>query len=89
MSKTVTAYVHNQPTGSPVVNGARADLNANNRTCGCGEIARYVYYLASFRIKNGRTQRDTHRVPLCARHSAAHDAQFARRRAAILATWQR
>jgi hypothetical protein len=88
MSKTVTAYVHRQASGSPVVNGMRADLNADSRTCGCGEPARFIHYLATFRIKNGRKQRDRRRVPLCARHSAAHDAQAARRRAAIARTWQ-
>ena len=84
----ITSYVHRQPTGSPVVNGMRSDLNAGNRVCGCGKAAACVYYLATFRVKNGRRQRDTRRVPLCARHSAAHDAQAARRRAAIARTWQ-
>lgn len=86
--REITSYVHHQPTGSPVVNGMRSDLNAGSRTCGCGEPARFVYYLATFRVKNGRKQRDTNRVPLCARHSAAHDSQAKRRRAAIARTWQ-
>lgn len=88
VSKIVTSYVHHEPAGSPVVNGMRTDVNAGNRTCGCGEHAAYVYYLATFRVKNGRRQRDTRRVPLCARHSEAHNAQAARRRAVIARTWQ-
>lgn len=88
MSKVITSYVHHQPTGSPVVNGVRSDLNAGNRVCGCGEPAACIHYIATFRVKNGRRQRDTNRVPLCARHSAAHNRQAARRRAAIAATWR-
>jgi hypothetical protein len=87
MSKVIASYVHHQVTGSPVANGMRTDLNAGNRACGCGEAARFIYYLATFRVKNGRRQRGTHRVPLCARHSEAHDAQAARRRAAVARTW--
>jgi hypothetical protein len=88
MSKIVTSYTHHQATGSPVVNGMRADLNAGNRVCGCGEPAAFVYYLATFRRKNGRTMRNTRRLPLCACHSAAHDVQARRRREAIARTWR-
>jgi hypothetical protein len=88
MSKVIASYAHRQPTGSPVVNGTRSDLNADNRACGCGEPAAFIYYLATYRVKNGKRQRNTNRVPLCARHSAAHSAQAARRRAAIMRTWR-
>lgn len=88
MSKVIASYAHHEPTGSPVVRGMRSDLNAGNRVCGCGELARFIYYLATFRVKNGKRQRDTNRVPLCARHSEAHGIQAARRRAAIMRTWR-
>jgi hypothetical protein len=89
VAKVIASYAHHQATGSPVVNGMRSDLNAGNRVCGCGEPAQYVFYLATFRVKNGRRDLRTNRVPLCARHSEAHSVQRRRRVAAISRTWQR
>ena len=65
----------------------RADLNAANRTCGCGTPATTIVYIQRIRGRNGNRTSNTSRIPLCARHEAAHAAQQRRRHDAIAAAW--
>ena len=66
----------------------RADVRTvAERTCGCGQPMAVALYTATFRVKNGRKDRRTRRIPLCAEHDAASRAQAQRRRAAIARAW--
>lgn len=57
--------------------------------CGCGEPAVTVLIIGRVRGRNGARTSRSSRIPLCARHEAAHVAQARRRAAAIAAAWQR
>jgi hypothetical protein len=59
----------------------RADVNAGNRVCGCGQPASAVLYIP-------RRRGPSSRVPLCPVHLAAHDRQVRARAAAIFRSWQ-
>jgi hypothetical protein len=59
----------------------RADVNAGNRVCGCGQTASAVLYVP-------RRHGLSNRVPLCPRHLAAHDRQVRARAEAIWRWWR-
>jgi hypothetical protein len=61
----------------------RPDLNAGNRVCGCGTPAGATGAVLYVPRRHGQSNR----VPLCARHLAAHDRQVRARAAAIARQW--
>jgi hypothetical protein len=58
----------------------RADQRTRaERTCGCGRPALVALMYATFQQRNGRIDRRTRRIPLCAEHDAASVAKRRRR----------